>query len=363
MKIIMFYHSLISDWNHGNAHFLRGIATEFITRGNNIEVWEPENSWSRTNLIKDYGIEIQKEFFNYYPQLKTNFYNVDKYSLSQILKEADIVIVHEWNDHLLVSDIGKLKRQLGYRLFFHDTHHRILTEEEEIRRYDLKEYDGVIAFGNVIRNKYLENGYTKKAWTVHEAADINVFYPRREYDYEGDIVWIGNWGDDERSSEIREFLFEPVKELNLKCSVYGVRYPVKVINELSEAGISYKGWIPNYKVPEVFAKYKLTVHIPRRPYAKKLKGIPTIRPFEAMACGIPLISAPWEDEENLFTPGKDFLFAENKNDMKNKILELLNNKNNADNLANHALKTILNKHTCSHRAEQLYSIFRECGIE
>ena len=33
MRIAMFYHSLASDWNHGNAHFLRGIATELIERG------------------------------------------------------------------------------------------------------------------------------------------------------------------------------------------------------------------------------------------------------------------------------------------------------------------------------------------
>jgi len=33
MKIVMFYHSLVSDWNHGNAHFLRGVASELVARG------------------------------------------------------------------------------------------------------------------------------------------------------------------------------------------------------------------------------------------------------------------------------------------------------------------------------------------
>ena len=51
------------------------------------------------------------------------------------------------------------------------------------------------------------------------------------------------------------------------------------------------------------------MHVPRRFYVTHLPGIPTIRVFEALACGIPLISAPWDDAEGLFTPGEDFLVA------------------------------------------------------
>ena len=42
-------------------------------------------------------------------------------------------------------------------------------------------------------------------------------------------MWIGNWGDDERSEELREFLIEPVKTLGLKAQVYGVRYPQEAL--------------------------------------------------------------------------------------------------------------------------------------
>ena len=55
MKIVLFYHSLVSDWNHGNAHFLRGVATELIDRGHDVHIYEPANSWSRENLVAEYG--------------------------------------------------------------------------------------------------------------------------------------------------------------------------------------------------------------------------------------------------------------------------------------------------------------------
>ena len=56
-------------------------------------------------------------------------------------------------------------------------------------------------------------------------------------------------------------------------------------------------------------RHRVTVHVPRRPYAQALPGIPTIRVFEALACGIPLVSAPWDDVEGLFRPGEDFLIG------------------------------------------------------
>ena len=41
MHVVMFYHSPISDWNQGNAHFLRGIATELLERGFTVSIYEP----------------------------------------------------------------------------------------------------------------------------------------------------------------------------------------------------------------------------------------------------------------------------------------------------------------------------------
>ena len=112
-----------------------------------------------------------------------------------------------------------------------------------------------------------------------------------------------------RSAELHEYLLEPVRALGLRARIHGVRYPQEALQGLQGAGIEYAGWLPNYRVPAAFARYRVTVHVPRRPYVEALPGIPTIRPFEVLACGIPLISAPWNDCEGLFTPGEDFLIA------------------------------------------------------
>ena len=264
------------------------------------------------------------------------------------------MIVHEWNPAEFVARIGRHRTKHDYLLFFHDTHHRSFTDRKAMAAYDLSHYDAVLAYGGVIRNAYIDEGWSRRAWTWHEAADTQVFRPI-ESPREGDLVWIGNWGDDERADTLREFLIEPVRRLRLRTRVYGVRYPQDALRELDDAGIAYGGWLPNYKVPEVFAKYRVTVHIPRRPYVEALQGIPTIRPFEALACAIPLVSAPWNDCEGLFSPGKDFLVARDRNEMVSQLSSVLSDHELGERLRQHGLRTIRSKHTCVHRVDELLS--------
>lgn len=363
MKIVMFYHSLYSDWNHGNAHFLRGIVKELQRRGHDVDVYEPEEGWSLRNLVKDHGAEKLDEFRKYYPSLNPQFYHPDKeLNYKGIVGDADLVIVHEWNDAELIAKLGQKKAQYGYKLLFHDTHHRAASDKASMEKYDFSNYDGALVFGAFIKKIYKENKWISRVWTWHEAADAEFFTPDRNQEKKGDLVWIGNWGDNERADELREFLIEPVKELGIKAMVYGVRYPEDAKKALEDAGISYGGWLPNYKVPELFSQYKVTVHVPRKPYVEMLPGIPTIRPFEALSCGIPLICSPWRDAENLFTNGEDYLMAKDGNDMSYKIAEVLKSSQLARSLSDNGRKTILERHTCKDRIDGLELILAEIDI-
>ncbi len=360
MKIVLFYHSLLSDWNHGNAHFLRGVASNLLARGHEVAIYEPADGWSLTNLRTEHGEAPLREFAAAYPALTSRFYEPAAVDLDPMLAEAELVLVHEWNDHALVRQIGQHHdRNRHYRLLFHDTHHRAVTDPAAMSAYDLHHYDGVLAYGEKLRALYLKKGWAARAWTWHEAADTEIFRPRPELPRTRDLVWIGNWGDEERSAELREFLIEPARQLRLATTVHGVRYPAAAQAELKAAGIDFRGWLPNFRVPEVFARHRVTVHVPRRPYVAALPGIPTIRPFEALACGIPLISAPWDDCENLFTPGEDFLVARNGREMQRQLQAVLSDKAMARELAAHGRGTVLARHTCAQRVDQLLEIVRQ----
>ena len=116
-RFAFFYQSVISDWNHGNAHFLRGIARELQRRGHDVDVYEPRSGWSRTNLVAEHGERAIGEFRAAFPALRP-------------------------------------------------------------RLYDLEHYDGVLAYGRVLRDVYVDRGWARRVWVWHEAADVELFRPR-----------------------------------------------------------------------------------------------------------------------------------------------------------------------------------------
>jgi spore maturation protein CgeB len=362
VKVVFFCHSLLSDWNHGNAHFLRGICSELHELGHDVTAYEPENSWSYQNLLADEGERFLTDFKAAYPHLRSIRYGA--LDLEEALNGVDLAIVHEWNAPDLIAAIGAIRaKSSSFRLFFHDSHHRAATQPDTIAKLDLRSYDGVLAYGTSLRNIYLRNGWARRAWTWHEAADTRVFRPILQPEKEHDLAWIGNWGDDERTRELYEFLIQPVRDLGLKAIVYGVRYPDSALHALADAGIRYGGWLANFRAPGVFGRARTTVHVPRGPYMNILPGIPTIRPFEALACGIPMVSARWQDTEGLFRAGKDFLVAESGKEMTARLDSLLTRPRLAKDVVENGLQTIRNKHTCGHRVDQLLEILDEISRE
>jgi spore maturation protein CgeB len=365
LNIQFFAHSWVSDWNHGNAHFLRGLARSLQQLGHRVNCFEELGSWSLSNLVRNEGdlaVTAIDDFRREYPDLNIQFYNSDS-SFPQFaeehLREADIIVIHEWNDPQVVNTILDLKQKYGFKALFHDTHHRAYTSPRDILRFRLDLFDGVLAFGEAIRKIYTEGFGIAKAWTFHEAADIQKFRPR-EAPKEIDVVWVGNWGDEERTRELIEFLIEPAAtEPARKTVVHGVRYPAEALALLQSAGIEYRGYLPNLSAPFVYGRSKLALHVPRRQYTNGLSGIPTIRVFETLACGVPLLCSPWQDVENLFRPGLDYIVVPDGKAMNAEIAHYLKDDAARAQIAANGLETIRHHHTCEHRAKQLIGICEE----
>jgi spore maturation protein CgeB len=365
LKFRLFAHSWVSDWNHGNAHFLRGLARELMRMGHEVRCYEQLGSWSLSNLVSregDRAIRAIDDFRRIYAELDIRFYQRDETFeplLDEELKDADIVIIHEWNEPEIVNAILEKKAKFGFRALFHDTHHRAYTSARDILRFNLQHFDGVLAFGDAITKIYRDGFGMRRAWTFHEAADTTVFRPL-PLTKTCDLVWIGNWGDDERTTELMEFLVEPASELADKTVVvHGVRYPDEGVRILASAGIEYRGYLPNLEAPQLYSQSRVSVHVPRRQYTNGLSGIPTIRVFEALACGIALVCAPWSDAENLFRPGEDYVVVKDGPAMIVELKHLLNDDKAREQVSASGLETIRQRHTCAHRASQLLEICEE----
>lgn len=364
MRIVYFTHSIGSCWNHGNAHFQRGLLRELGRLGHDVMALEPIDGWSAANLRREQGETPFLRFATAFPDIRVQCYSASDQATA-FVDGADLVIVHEWTEPTVVAALSQLRKCGGrFLLLFHDTHHRAVSTPHELERYDLSGFDGVLAFGASLAEVYRRRGWGRRVFVLHEAADSSLFAPPTEPAPSGsDLVWIGNWGDAERTEELERFLLRPARDAGMTLDVHGVRYPTEALTLLNEYGARYRGWLANIDVPRTFSRSLATVHVPRRFYADALPGIPTIRVFEALACGIPLISAPWQDSEQLFVPGTDFLQVADAQQMRQALRAVRADGDLRRSLAAAGHARIMARHTCRQRAHELLAIVESFSMQ
>ncbi len=123
LRLRIFAHSWLSDWNHGNAHFLRGLVRELVRMGHEVRCYEEMGSWSLANLMQEGEIASRaiEQFRREFPELDVRFYQRDKTlgeMLEQELRDADVVIIHEWTDPDIASAVLSYKRDTDFARCF-----------------------------------------------------------------------------------------------------------------------------------------------------------------------------------------------------------------------------------------------------
>lgn len=358
MRFGLFYQSVISDWNHGNAHFLRGIMRALQARGHETLCFEQEDNWSIQNLLNE-APDAVAAFEARFPDLRYQRYRLDdglERALRERLEGFDVVLVHEWNETSVIGLVARLCRDMGIRALFHDTHYRVVLDHAYRDRLDLRLFDGILAYSSSLAQRYRELDY-ENVYVFHEAADPTVFAPR-PLPKTVDVVFVGNYGDGDRSDEIEQYVFGPRRELrHLRFAMYGVRYPEQVVERMRNGlAVDYRGWVANAEVPRVYSSAKVALHVPRRQYLQLLPGTPTIRVFEVLASGACLLSLPWPDTDGLFRAGKDYAVAATPEEMRDVLTWLCADDSAREAFGSHGRSTILARHTCGHRADQLLGL-------
>ncbi len=329
--------------------------------GHDVVTLEEEDNWSLTNLVSDHGEEPLLEFRRRFPFIDHRSYVLDGRAhlydwLTDTLSDVDACIVHEWNPPDLTKAIGEVAARRGVVSLFHDTHHRAFTEPWRVPQMGLEGYSAILAYGPTIADIYRSTVVGPEVLLFHEGADAELFRPLTR-PKNSDVVFVGNWGDNDRDHTTWQYLIEPSRVASdLRFALFGVRYPPEVVTALRQSGIDWRGWLPNYMAPEVYASAKMTVHIPRQAYLEALRGTPTIRVFEALACGIPLISAGWVDDSGLFTDGQDYLAVHTPSQMVEALRWLADDSEARERIGSHGRATVLASHTCDHRAVELVEI-------
>jgi spore maturation protein CgeB len=184
------------------------------------------------------------------------------------------------------------------------------------------------------------------ARAFHCLVDIDA-YPRLDVARRWDLGYLGTYSDD-RQPALERLLIEPARrDPQLRCVVAGPQYPEQIEWPANVERIDH---LPPAEHPAFYAAQRFTVNVTRADMVAA-GWSPSVRLFEAAACGVPVISDGWAGLDTFFVPGKEILVAHEPDDV---LVALASTSENArDAIGGAARERVLAEHSAQHRATEL----------
>ena len=215
-----------SDWNHGNAHFLRGVARGCSTARSRRPRLRAGGAWSARNLAAEQG-EAALVAGAGLPGCPYGL-RPGALDFERALDGADLCSSTNGTTRPRRADRDAPRAAGALRSCSPTRTTGSATDPEAMAAYNIDGYDGVLAFGAVLRDVYLRRGWGRRAFTWHEAADTP-----RVSSASGSPPSGANWCGSAigaTASEPRSctnFWSSRPEKLGLRGAVHGVRYPAE----------------------------------------------------------------------------------------------------------------------------------------
>jgi spore maturation protein CgeB len=191
----------------------------------------------------------------------------------------------------------------------------------------------------------LERLPTRRPVPFHCVADPALYRPL-DVPARWDLGYLGTYSDD-RQPTLETLLLEPARaHPSLAFAVAGPQYPATVDWPENVTRIES---VPPAEHASFYGAQRFTLNVTRRDMVDA-GWSPSVRLFEAAACGVPVISDWWEGLDTFFEPGVEILVAGSPQDVE-RHLEL--DDETRSSIGARARKRVLERHTAAHRAAEL----------
>ena len=344
MKIAILGLSITSSWGNGHATTYRGLVRELVQRGHDLTFLERDQPWyadHRDLAEPPYGTTILYDSFE---ELRETH--------ADLVREADLVIVGSYvTEGVRVGD-WVLRTAEGVTAFYDiDTPVTLAKiargDYEYLHPRQIPLYDLYLSFTGGPTLKKLERQYGSPcARALYCSFDPELYFPE-PHEPRWDLGYMGTYSDD-RQPSVKAFLLEPARhEPQGRFVVAGPQYPDR---DRWPANVTHRPHLPPAEHRAFYCSQRFTLNVTRRDMIAA-GWSPSVRLFEAAACGTPILSDRWPGIESLLVPHQEILLVDRTAD----VLDILRRCGEDERLrlAERARKRILAEHTAAHRAAEL----------
>jgi len=351
LNIVIIGLSVTSSWGNGHATTYRALIEALVKRGHHVTFLERDVPWYRghRDLTKPSGWTVK---------LYQSLQDIPK-RYSSLIRDANLVILGSYvPDGIAIAEWVTAHAQ-GITAFYDiDTPVTLAGLDKGLEYLSaamIPRFDLYLSFSGGPVPGMIEDGYgSPMARVLYCSADPGLYRPHKT-DKHWALGYLGTFSED-RQPSLEQLLLAPAKMLaDHQFVVAGSRYPKQLVWPDNVARIEH---LSQPEHPPFYSQQRFTLNLTRADM-RDLGFSPSVRLFEAAACGTPVISDRWPGIETILEPGTEILLVSDAREVSQILRDIPEDRRLT--IANNARRRILAEHTPDHRARQLEAYYLEAA--
>lgn len=350
LDIVVLGLSITSSWGNGHATTFRGLIRELHRNGHKVTFMERDVPWYASNRdLNDFSY-CNTILYNDLAQLR------EKYTGT--IKNADLVIIGSYVPEGVEAGKFVVETATGITAFY-DIDTPVTLAKLEKRDFEylhpdlIPLYDMYLSFTGGPTLKRLEEQLgSPMARPFYCSFDPELYYPEKQ-EISWDLGYLGTYSAD-RQPPLEKLMLQAADQLkDAKFVVAGPQYPTNVQWPSNVERIEH---LPPSEHRKFYNSQRFALNITRADMIKAGYS-PSVRLFEAAACGTPMISDYWEGIDSIFEPGKEILISHSGEETVHYLNRITETERQT--IAYNARQKVLAFHTAAHRAQELETYYDE----
>jgi spore maturation protein CgeB len=354
MKIVICGLTITSSWGNGHATTWRSLVKALARLGHRVHFVEKDVEWYRSNRDLPRPEFCTVHLYSHWHEISSR--------LLQLTADAEAVVIGSYFPDAIRAT-GELLGAGVDPLLFYDIDTPVtlarLREHGRTEYLDaamIPRYRAYLSFTGGPALQELEHIFgSPRAVPFYCSVDADLYKPSISHpEFQCDLSYLGTYAAD-RQPKLTEYLDGAARMLpDRRFYVAGAQYPAEIRWSPNVARTIH---LPPGEHPALYSSSRFTLNLTRADMVAAGYS-PSVRLFEASACGAAILSDSWEGLDSFLSPGEEILLPRDHEE----VIDILTGLPDEARLrmGGHARERILSEHSSLHRARQFEKILDQC---